>query len=107
VLESLTITIHEGEHIAILGPNGAGKSSFINAVNREYYPQLHDDVVFRIRGEDIWDVFAIAILFWNRIQRSAIRLHAGGLRKGSDPVRVLFKHRALQPHSDSGNGRES
>ena len=37
----------------------AGKSSFIKAVNREYYPQPHDDVVFRIRGEEVWDVFAM------------------------------------------------
>ena len=63
VLESLTVTIHEGEHIAILGPNGAGKSSFIKAVNREYYPQLHDDVVFRFRGEEVWDVFAMRSFF--------------------------------------------
>jgi len=59
VLESLTVTIHEGEHIAILGPNGAGKSSFIKAINREYYPKLHEEVVFRIRGEEVWDVFAM------------------------------------------------
>jgi iron complex transport system ATP-binding protein len=59
VLESLSVTIHEGEQIAILGPNGAGKSSFIKAVNREYYPLSRDDMVFRIRGEDVWDVFAM------------------------------------------------
>jgi iron complex transport system ATP-binding protein len=59
VLQSLSVTIHEGEHIAILGPNGAGKSSFIKTVNREYYPQLNDDVVFRIRNEEVWDVFAM------------------------------------------------
>ena len=59
VLDSLSVTIREGEHIAILGPNGAGKSSFIKAVNREYYPQPNDDVVFRIRGEEFWDVFAM------------------------------------------------
>ena len=63
VLESLTVTIREGEHIAILGPNGAGKSSFIKAMNREYYPLLHDDVVFRIRGEEVWDVFAMRSFF--------------------------------------------
>ena len=63
VLESLTVTIHEGEHIAILGPNGAGKSSFIKAVNREYYPQLHDGLVFRFRGEEVWDVFAMRSFF--------------------------------------------
>ena len=59
VLEAISVTIHEGEHIAILGPNGAGKSSFIKTVNREYYPQPHDDVVFRIRNEEVWDVFAM------------------------------------------------
>jgi iron complex transport system ATP-binding protein len=59
VVKSLSVTIQEGEHIAILGPNGAGKSSFIKAVNREYYPQPYDDVVFRIRGEEFWDVFAM------------------------------------------------
>jgi iron complex transport system ATP-binding protein len=59
VLDSLSVTIREGEHIAILGPNGAGKSSFIKAVNREYYPQPRDDVVFRVRGEEFWDVFAM------------------------------------------------
>ncbi|MFA4849041.1 MAG: ATP-binding cassette domain-containing protein [Methanoregula sp.] len=59
VLKSLSVTIHEGEHIAILGPNGAGKSSFIKTVNREYYPRLHENVVFRIRNEEVWDVFAM------------------------------------------------
>lgn len=59
VLDSLTVSIGEGEHIAILGPNGAGKSSFIKTVIREYYPLPHDDLVFRIRGEEFWDVFAM------------------------------------------------
>jgi iron complex transport system ATP-binding protein len=59
VLKSISITIHEGEHIVILGPNGAGKSSFIKTVNREYYPQVKDDMVFRIRGEEVWDVFTM------------------------------------------------
>ena len=35
VLDSLSITIREGENIAILGPNGAGKSSFIKTLLRE------------------------------------------------------------------------
>lgn len=59
VLRSISVTIREGEHIAILGPNGAGKSSFIKVVTREYYPQPREDVVFRVRGEEFWDVFAM------------------------------------------------
>jgi iron complex transport system ATP-binding protein len=51
VLDNLSITIDEGEHIAIMGPNGAGKSSFIKTITREYYPLVQDTgVTFRIRG---------------------------------------------------------
>ncbi len=57
LLDNISVTIREGEHIAILGPNGAGKSSFIKAISREYYPVLQDDdVVFRMWGQDVWQV---------------------------------------------------
>ena len=32
ILNSLSLTIREGEHTAIIGPNGAGKSTFLKAV---------------------------------------------------------------------------
>ena len=56
LLDSLTVTIPEGEHVAILGPNGAGKSSFIKAIMREYYPVQGDGVLFRVCGNDVWHV---------------------------------------------------
>jgi iron complex transport system ATP-binding protein len=57
LIDSLSVTIHEGEHVAILGPNGSGKSSFIKTITREYYPLRRDDgVVFRLRGKDVWRV---------------------------------------------------
>ena len=57
VLDSVSVTLCEGEHIAILGPNGAGKSSFIKAISREYYPVITDDnVVFRMWGRDVWHI---------------------------------------------------
>ena len=60
VLASLSITVREGENIAILGPNGAGKSSFIHTILRELYPVSGDEtVVFRIHGQDVWDVFEL------------------------------------------------
>jgi iron complex transport system ATP-binding protein len=58
LLDAVSLTIDEGESIAILGPNGAGKSSLIKTINREYYPVASNrPVVFRIRGKDSWDVF--------------------------------------------------
>ena len=60
LLDSVSLTIREGEHIAILGPNGAGKSSLIRAITREYYPSAGGtDTVFRFRGQDTWDAFAL------------------------------------------------
>ena len=60
VLDSLSITIREGENIAILGPNGAGKSSFIRTILREFYPVPGDDkVIFRMHGREVWDVFEL------------------------------------------------
>jgi iron complex transport system ATP-binding protein len=60
VLDSLSITIREGENIAILGPNGAGKSSFIRTILRELYPVAGDkNTIFRMHGKDVWDVFEL------------------------------------------------
>lgn len=59
-LNSLRVTIQEGENIAVLGPNGAGKSSFIKTITRELYPDPGiPGLVFRIRGSDVWDVFEL------------------------------------------------
>jgi len=64
ILDSLSLTLEEGENIAILGPNGAGKSSFIKTISREYYPLLQDEsVLFRVRGRDTWDVFDLRSTF--------------------------------------------
>lgn len=65
LLDRITVTIREGEHIAILGPNGSGKSSFIRTVNREFYPVSweNDGVIFRVRGKDICDVFDLRSIF--------------------------------------------
>jgi iron complex transport system ATP-binding protein len=64
ILDSLSLTLEEGENIAILGPNGAGKSSFIKTITREYYPLLQEEgVIFRVQGRETWDVFDLRSMF--------------------------------------------
>lgn len=63
LLDSISVTINEGENVAILGPNGSGKSSFIKAVTREYYPLLRNGVSFKIRGRERCDVFEMRSVF--------------------------------------------
>ncbi len=58
LLDSISLTVREGENIALLGPNGAGKSSLIRTITREYYPSCRgSDVTFTFRGRDRWDAF--------------------------------------------------
>ena len=98
VLDGISITICEGEQIAILGPNGAGKSSFIKAISREYYPVLQDDdVVFRIWGQDVWHVTDLRSLLGIVSNDLQYTFYPGDIRSRRDPVRFLLKRRALFP----------
>jgi iron complex transport system ATP-binding protein len=53
-LQNLSLTIADGEHIAILGPNGCGKSTLIKTITREEYPLLREDSWIRIYGQERW-----------------------------------------------------
>src|SRR5665647_2661893 len=59
VLDSVTLRLDEGEHLAILGPNGAGKSTLIRTILREFYPVRQEGTLFACRGRSTWDVFAL------------------------------------------------
>lgn len=64
VLDAVSVTLRQGENVAILGPNGAGKSSFIRTITREFYPRLDaGPVTFRVCGKEVWDVFLLRSAF--------------------------------------------
>jgi iron complex transport system ATP-binding protein len=56
-LDKLSLTIDEGEHVAILGPNGSGKSSLIKTITRELYPLQGSSV--KILGRERWNIFEL------------------------------------------------
>jgi len=58
VIDGVTLTIAQGEHIAILGPNGSGKSTLIKVISRELYPRLKPEPwSLRILGRERWHLF--------------------------------------------------
>jgi iron complex transport system ATP-binding protein len=58
VLDSLTLTLHQGEHTALLGPNGAGKSMLISLLTQHERAVPHTDGTppVRVFGAPRWDV---------------------------------------------------
>ena len=57
-LDGVTLSIAEGEHVAILGPNGCGKSTLIKTITRELYPRYSENGTgLRIFGKDRWNIF--------------------------------------------------
>ncbi|RXS98059.1 ABC transporter ATP-binding protein [Silvibacterium dinghuense] len=56
VLHDVSLTIHEGEHVAILGPNGCGKSTLIKTITRECYPIADPETKVELLGRSRWDV---------------------------------------------------
>ena len=60
VLDGVTLSIAQGEHVAILGPNGCGKSTLIKVISRELYPRLKEEAwSLRIMGRDRWHLFEL------------------------------------------------
>jgi iron complex transport system ATP-binding protein len=110
VLNSLSVTIHEGENIAILGPNGAGKSSFIKTITREFYPVVSGDgITFRMRGQEVWDVFELRSFLGvvsNDLQYTFMRELSGRevILSGFFSSIGLFNHKVTQKMEHKADG---
>ena len=59
-LDGVSLSIAQGEHVAILGPNGCGKSTLIKLISRDLYPVLKPEPwALRIMGRDKWRLFEL------------------------------------------------
>lgn len=60
ILDSISLSIEPGEHVAIIGPNGSGKSSLIKTLTKEYHPLAGaEGLVLKIMGKETWNVFEL------------------------------------------------
>jgi iron complex transport system ATP-binding protein len=57
-LDGVTLSVAQGEHVAILGPNGSGKSTLVKLISRDIYPLVKPEPwSLRILGRDRWNLF--------------------------------------------------
>lgn len=54
-LKNFTLTVHEGEHVALVGPSGSGKSTLFRLLLRLYEPQ-HGQIYLHNRRLDTLDI---------------------------------------------------
>jgi iron complex transport system ATP-binding protein len=59
VFTDFSLSIQEGEHVAVLGPNGAGKSTFLKLLSGEVHPMALDYSHLRVFGEKHWNVWDV------------------------------------------------
>ncbi len=56
VFSNFSLTIPQGQNVAVLGPNGAGKTTLLRLLTRELYPVASADAYVRILGQERWNV---------------------------------------------------
>ncbi|MBC8104087.1 MAG: ATP-binding cassette domain-containing protein [Cytophagales bacterium] len=93
ILDDLSLTILQGESVAILGPNGSGKSSLVRLLTRQDYPLLHPDgsPVVRIFGKTHWNVATLRSL----LGIVSADLHFAFTNSGTNGVSVTGEEAAL------------
>ena len=59
VFSDFSLSLQEGDHVAILGPNGAGKSTLLKLLAGEVHPFPYDETHIRVFGEEQWNVWDV------------------------------------------------
>ena len=59
VVKDLNIKLKYGENVILIGPNGSGKSSIVDLVNRNIYPVIKKDTIFKIFNKDLINIWEL------------------------------------------------
>ncbi len=59
VVKNLNLELRYDENVVLIGPNGSGKSSILELINRNIYPVIRKDTIFKLFNKElinIWEV---------------------------------------------------
>ena len=99
VLRDISLTLGDGEHLAILGPNGCGKSTLLKTLTCELYPLVLPQTRIQLFGRTRWDLTALrrrlGVVAADPVAETMLRI------TGAEAVLTgFFSSSAIWPHLD-------
>ncbi len=59
VVKNLNLKLKYSENVILIGPNGSGKSSLLELINRNIYPVLKKDTVFKLFNKELINIWEL------------------------------------------------
>ena len=59
VIKNLNLNLKYNENVILIGPNGSGKSSILELLNRNLYPVIKKDTVFKMFNKELIDIWEL------------------------------------------------
>lgn len=59
ILKDVSLSVSEGENIAIIGANGAGKSTLVSVISKEVHPLARDEYRYSLFGQSRWQIMEL------------------------------------------------
>ncbi|MGE4583154.1 MAG: ABC transporter ATP-binding protein [Sphaerochaeta sp.] len=59
ILNDVSLSLYQNEHVAIIGPNGAGKSTLMQVISEEIHPLYSEQTKRILFGKDRWEVLSL------------------------------------------------
>ena len=59
VVKNLNLKLSYSENVILIGPNGSGKSSLLELINRNIYPVIKKDTVFKVFNEELINIWEL------------------------------------------------
>ena len=59
VVKNLNLKLKYNENVILIGPNGSGKSSLLELINRNIYPVIKKDTVFKVFNRELINIWEL------------------------------------------------
>ena len=59
MVKNLNLKLKLNENVILIGPNGSGKSSIIDLINRNIYPVIKKDTVFKVFNKELINIWEL------------------------------------------------